>query len=66
VACLNTGRNFVGFELDPECFQAAQDRLRTRQGSLHESGDDETPPSELLIDDSDAARHASQSLREQE
>jgi len=27
IACLNTGRNFIGFELDPECFQAAQHRL---------------------------------------
>src|ERR1035437_7784994 len=34
IACLNTGRNFIGFELDPECFQAAQHRLRTRQSSL--------------------------------
>jgi len=31
IACLNTGRNFIGFELDPECFQAAQQRLRASQ-----------------------------------
>jgi site-specific DNA-methyltransferase (adenine-specific) len=46
IACLNTGRNFIGFELDPACFQAAQHRLRTRQCSLQKSGDGETPPSE--------------------
>jgi site-specific DNA-methyltransferase (adenine-specific) len=46
IACLNTGRNFIGFELDPECFQAAQHRLRTRQCSLQKSGDGETLPSE--------------------
>ena len=43
IACLNTGRNFIGFELDPECFQAAQHRLRTRQCSLQKSGDGESP-----------------------
>jgi site-specific DNA-methyltransferase (adenine-specific) len=46
IACLNTGRDFIGFELDPECFQAAQHRLGTRQCSLQKSGDNETPPSE--------------------
>jgi len=28
IACLNTGRNFIGFELDPQCFAAAQQRLQ--------------------------------------
>lgn len=31
IACLNTGRNFIGFELDPDCFQAAQHRLQIHQ-----------------------------------
>jgi site-specific DNA-methyltransferase (adenine-specific) len=39
IACLNTARNFVGFELDPQCFAAAQHRLRTHQCSLQGHGD---------------------------
>jgi site-specific DNA-methyltransferase (adenine-specific) len=39
IACLNTARNFVGFELDPQCFAAAQHRLQTHQCSLQGHGD---------------------------
>ena len=49
IACLNTGRNFIGFELDPECFQAAQHRLRTRHSSIQESGRGEMPTSESSV-----------------
>ncbi len=50
IACLNTGRNFVGFELDPECFQAAQQRLQIHQRSLEKPVADERDvrPSERL------------------
>ncbi len=33
IACLNTDRNFIGFELDSECFKAAQHRLRKHRCS---------------------------------
>jgi site-specific DNA-methyltransferase (adenine-specific) len=36
VACINTGRNFIGFELDPQCFEAAQQRLHSRKCSQRE------------------------------
>ena len=31
VACLNTERNFIGFELDKEYFEIAQNRIKERQ-----------------------------------
>lgn len=40
VACLNTGRNFVGIEKDKEYFRIGQERIRTRQmelGQIHPS-----------------------------
>ena len=64
IACLNTGRNFIGFELDTECFQAAQHRLQARQSSIQESGHGETPPTEVLVAAFDAVRDAGQPLRE--
>ena len=27
VACVNTGRNFIGMELDPKYFEIAQERI---------------------------------------
>ncbi|MBI3411844.1 MAG: site-specific DNA-methyltransferase [Planctomycetes bacterium] len=34
IACLNAGRNFVGFELDPDFFQIAQARIAARRAEL--------------------------------
>jgi len=34
VACLNTGRNFIGFELDHQCFNAAERRLQNHMRSV--------------------------------
>ncbi|HEX3822677.1 MAG TPA: site-specific DNA-methyltransferase [Candidatus Sulfotelmatobacter sp.] len=43
IACLNAGRYFIGFELDPECFKAAQQRIRNHRCS---SNAGLTPPDE--------------------
>jgi DNA modification methylase len=67
IACLNAGRNFIGFERDPECFRAAQQRLQTRQCSRQDSSDGYMQPSRLVTTGFGApARDASKSLREQE
>jgi DNA modification methylase len=34
IACLNTNRNFIGFELDREYFQLAQRRIDRRRAEL--------------------------------
>ena len=34
IACLNTERNFIGFELDKEYFEGAQDRIKERQNEI--------------------------------
>lgn len=42
IACLNTGRNFVGIEKEPEYFKIGQERIRQRQlelGQIHPSYD---------------------------
>jgi site-specific DNA-methyltransferase (adenine-specific) len=35
VACLNTNRNFIGFELDEKYFNIAQERISKHQASLN-------------------------------
>jgi site-specific DNA-methyltransferase (adenine-specific) len=36
VACINTNRNFIGFERDPQFFQMAEKRINThRQGKTN-------------------------------
>ncbi|MBC8531794.1 DNA-methyltransferase [Gehongia tenuis] len=37
VACINTGRKFVGVELDPHYFEVARDRIAKAQAELAES-----------------------------
>ena len=34
IACINTGRRFIGFEKDPDYFSAAQNRFREKLGIL--------------------------------
>ena len=34
IACLNTKRNFIGFELDKEYFEIAQNRIEKRQNEI--------------------------------
>ena len=34
IACLNTKRNFIGFELDKEYFEIAQKRIEERQNEI--------------------------------
>ena len=34
IACLNTERNFIGFELDKEYFEIAQNRIKERQNEI--------------------------------
>lgn len=38
VACLNTGRNFIGVEMDPEMFEVARGRLETCQNEAEITG----------------------------
>ena len=33
VACLNTGRDFIGIEIDPNYFNIAKERIESQQGS---------------------------------
>ncbi len=28
IACINTNRNYIGFEIDPDYYEAAQERIR--------------------------------------
>lgn len=35
IACLNTERNFIGFELDKEYFEIAQNRIKERQNEIN-------------------------------
>lgn len=37
VACINTGRKFLGIELDPHYFEAARDRIAKAQAELAEA-----------------------------
>jgi len=37
VACVNTGRNFIGMELDEKYFNIAQDRINKAQEVLNEN-----------------------------
>src|ERR1019366_2464802 len=46
IACLNTGRNFIGLKPDPAVFKPAHHRRRPRKGPLQEPGAGEPPPSE--------------------
>ena len=34
VACVNTGRNFIGIELDEQYFRVAQERIEKAQGEV--------------------------------
>ena len=34
IACLNTERNFIGFEFDKEYFEIAQNRIEERQNEI--------------------------------
>ncbi len=34
VACVNTGRNFIGIELDPGYFEIAQSRIRAAEREM--------------------------------
>ena len=34
IACLNSGRNYIGFELDENYFNIAQDRIRNHEQQL--------------------------------
>ena len=34
IACLNTKRNFIGFELDKEYFEIAQNRIKERKNEI--------------------------------
>ena len=38
VACINTGRNFIGIELDEGYFKIAQERIQTAYGGGDMSG----------------------------
>lgn len=35
IACLNTGRNFIGIELHPEYYQMAKERIEKHQNGIH-------------------------------
>lgn len=35
IACLNTGRNFIGIELNPEYYQMAKERIEKHQNGIH-------------------------------
>ena len=37
VACLNTGRNFIGMELDENYFEIAQKRIKETQENINRS-----------------------------
>lgn len=37
IACINTNRNFIGFELDKQCFDIAQQRISTHPQPLKEN-----------------------------
>ena len=34
ISCLNTERNFIGFELNKEYFEIAQNRIKERQNEI--------------------------------
>lgn len=35
VACVNTGRNFIGMELDPEYFKIAEERIKKAEREVN-------------------------------
>jgi len=37
VACINTGRRFIGFELDEHFFEAAQERIKKATAQAEQS-----------------------------
>jgi site-specific DNA-methyltransferase (adenine-specific) len=49
VACLNTGRDFIGIERDPRFFEIAQDRISQARAQLHAANDNHRQRS--LFDD---------------
>ena len=36
VACVNTGRNFIGMEKNPKDFAAAKERIEQEKGNIYE------------------------------
>lgn len=34
IACMNTGRNFIGFELDKDYFDIANERIESHENSF--------------------------------
>lgn len=40
IACINTNRNYIGFELDEEYYKLADERIENHKGELNENKQD--------------------------